>query len=401
MATPTVSVIIPTCNRLDMLVRSVGSVLAQTAKPLEIIVVNDAGKAIEETIKGIDQDGLVRIVNHDSNKGASAARNSGLAVAKGEYIAYLDDDDLYQPGHLETVIPQLHASSCRFGYAFAEYVIDDIRNGELMEVGRVQPYTGIPYSHDRLLVANFIPTPTWVFERSLIAEVGNFDESFAACEDWEWLIRASEKTDFLSVQAVTVEVRQRLYDEQHLILQHRPKMNMWIRAVYAKHPVESKALQLARHEHITFGSAKDYTPEQQALVTTAFAGAKDGTLDLIGLFNVTETMDATNHRHQSVELYRLWLEHTTSPLRHAACFNLGVVAQNLGLMAEAEAMYREAIKLNPAFGQALLNLAGVLEQRGSVDEALELWRKVVRQERAAASLAYTQATNHLKRYLEV
>lgn len=400
-AKPTVSVVIPTCNRLDLLERSVTSALAQTYPALEIIVVNDAGAPVDKLLKKIDRDKLVKSVRHETNKGASGARNTGVRMAKGDYIAFLDDDDAWLPHHLATVVPALKASGKRFGYGLAEYVVDDMRDGQLVNVGRSQPYSHVPYSRERLLVANFIPTPTWVFERSLMEDVGYLDESFAMCEDWEWLIRASEKTDFLGVPQVTVEVRQRLHDSNHLIIQHRPKMNMWINRVYERHPAGDLTLELARTEHTNFGSATELTPEQDAKVRAAEAGARDGSLDLYGLFDVAAVLESANRRHQSIAIYRDWLAHADKPLRHAAWYNYGVVLQNLNRAADAEAAYRESLRQDPNFSLARLQLAALCERRGNVDEALSLWRIVVRQERASGSLSHTQAVNHLKRYLDV
>lgn len=398
----TVSVIVPTCNRRDMLGRCLHSILTQTRPPLEIIVVNDAGAAVDDIIAAHNASGIIRHAAHASNKGASAARNTGLGMARGAYIAYLDDDDLYRPAHLETLLGALRRSDCRFGYTFADYVIDDLRDGQLVNVGRIQPYSGIAYARERLMVANFIPTPTWMFARTLLDEVGEFDEFFGACEDWEWLLRASAKTGFLTVPAHTVEVRQRLHDQQHLIVQHRPQMNKWIKAVYAKHPAGTQQLRMARHEHLAFGAAQPLGAAQEAAADAAQAGAAAGTLDLIALINMAELLAAANQRHRAVALYQAWVERNTqSPLRHAACFNLGVALQNLGQHAEAEAAYRLALRCNHAFNLARLQLAALLELRGSVDEALDTWRTVARQERGKDSAAYQQASDHLARYLTV
>ncbi|MET3133346.1 glycosyltransferase involved in cell wall biosynthesis [Oxalobacteraceae bacterium GrIS 1.11] len=395
-----VSVIIPTCNRRDMLGRSIASALAQTRPPLEIIVVNDAGEAIDDIIAVHNASGIVRCVSHTSNQGASAARNTGLRMARGAYIAYLDDDDVYLPGHLASVVPALQASDCLFGYALAEYVIDDMRDGVLVNMGRVQPYSEVAYSRQRLMVSNFIPTPTWVFARALLAEVGYFDEFFAACEDWEWLLRASERTNFLKVPAVTVEVRQRLHDSGHLIVQHRPKMNMWIRAVYDKHPAASPQLQLARHEHLNHGAAKQLGVEQEAAVGAAFAAP--AALELITLVNLAELLGAANLRHRAVLLYRSWLEHNpASPLRHAAAFNLAVTLHNLQQYGDAEAAYRQTLQAHPGFNPARFQLAGLLERRGCVDEALALWRAVAGAESDPASTDAQQAAAQLARFLTV
>ncbi|MFM9437534.1 glycosyltransferase involved in cell wall biosynthesis [Janthinobacterium sp. CG_23.3] len=395
-----ISVIIPTHNRRDMLGRSIGSVLAQTRLPLEIIVVNDNGVAVDDIIAAHNASGIVRGVTHATNQGASAARNTGLRMARGAYIAYLDDDDVYLPTHLESTVGALQASDCLFGYALAEYVIDDMRNGELVNVGRVQPYSNVAYSRERLMISNFIPTPTWVFARALLEQVGYFDEYFAACEDWEWLIRAAAATDFLAVPALTVEVRQRLHDAGHLIVQHGPKMNMWIRAVYAKHPVAAPQLQLARHEHLACGAARQLNAEQEAGIAAAFAAAAAGTLELINLINIGEQLEGANLRHRSVALYRCWLEHKPgAALRHAACFNLAVTLHNLQQYADAEAAYRLALQAFPRFHPARLQLAALLERRGSVDEALELWRAVVREEADPAAAERQQAAAQLARFL--
>lgn len=397
-----VSVIVPTCNRRDMLGRCLSSILAQTHLPLEIIVVNDAGESVEDIIAAHNASGIIRYVAHTTNKGASAARNTGLHLAQGAYIAYLDDDDTYRPNHLETMVAALQSSTCQFGYTFAEYVIDDLRDGKLVTLGRIQPYSDVPYSRDRLLISNFIPTPTWVFSRTLLNDVGYFDEFFGACEDWEWLIRASEKTDFLTVPQITVDVRQRLHDDQHLIVQHRPKMNMWIRAVYEKHPVTSQALQLARHEHVTFGAAKQLSKEQEAILAATFEAARNDTLDLIGLINTAEVLNSANLRSRTVFLYQTWLEHNAlSPLRHAAWFNLSISLQNLGQYAEAEVACRQSLLCNPGFNLARFQLASLLERRENLAEALEAWRAIAHQEAGTNSQDFQQATGHLARHLAV
>lgn len=385
------TVIIPTCNRRSMLGRCLQSVLAQTQVPLEIIVVNDAGESVEDIIAEHNASGIIRYVEHPINKGASAARNTGLHLARGAFIAYLDDDDTYLPSHLETMMTALSASSCRFGYSFAEYVIDDFREGQLVTLGRVQPYSDITYSRERLLVSNFIPTPTWVFSRTLLDEVGYFDESFAACEDWEWLIRASEKTDFLRVPQVTVEVRQRLHDDQHLIVKHRSKMNAWINAVYAKHPVSSPQLRLARYEHVTFGAAKKLSDAEEASLVATFHAAENGMLDSIALVNATEMLTTANLRYRAIGLYQAWLRSAPpSPVRHAVFFNLAVTLKSMGEYKDAELACRQALQDKSDFSQGRFLLVSLLEQQGHVDEAIGILRNMANQDvEASAQLART------------
>ncbi|MCX7101604.1 MAG: glycosyltransferase [Methylobacter sp.] len=394
---PTVSVIIPTHNRPEFLSRALRSVLAQTQLPHEIIVINDAGIAVDNVIAQYNESGIIRYVVHEINRGIAVARNTGLKLAQGDYIALLDDDDMYLPKHLEILVAALKESYCRFAYSFAEYVIEDVRDGELVCVGRHQPYSDIQFSRDDLLVDNFIPTPTWVFCRSLVSETGVFDEFFGALEDWEWLIRAAQKTDFLTVPCVTLEVSQRLNDTQHILAEQRSKLLMWMKAVYDKHPVTSPQIQLARHERVTFGGAKHLNKEQDLALKATFKAAKAGSLDLITLINITETLNAWNLRNRTVLLYQQWIEHIgSSPYLHAVWFNLAVTLHNLGQNSEAEDAYRQSLIASPSFNMARLQLADLLELGGSHNEALENWRLIVEEDKDSPE--GQQALAHMARF---
>jgi len=98
---PLISVVIPTYNRADLISRAVNSVQLQTYQNLEIIVVDDCSP---EDIAGVIQDlndDRITFLRHHSNQGGSAARNTGIKQAKGEYIAFLDSDDIWLPQKLE------------------------------------------------------------------------------------------------------------------------------------------------------------------------------------------------------------------------------------------------------------------------------------------------------------
>jgi hypothetical protein len=96
--TPKVSVIVTTLDRYLMLEVAIKSILKQSFQDFEIIVINDGGDDVSK-IKELDD--RIILINHDKRRGISAARNSGLDIARGKYIAYLDDDDYYMPKHLE------------------------------------------------------------------------------------------------------------------------------------------------------------------------------------------------------------------------------------------------------------------------------------------------------------
>lgn len=373
---PLVSVIVPTCNRPELLDRCLRSICAQSYPNVEIIVVNDAGFTVEHIIERNNAKGNINYISHEVNKGASAARNSGLHQAMGEYIAYLDDDDEYLPEHLSLIVNAISKSDARFAYSRAEYLMENDEGIE-PQVQRQQPFSTVEYSRELLMIGNFIPTPTWVFERSLLSEVGYFDESFKAWEDWEWLIRASKATDFLSIPKITVEVHQRSNDGGHLGVIHRPEMRKWFDLVYAKHPAHSPELIKARIDHLNrlFPNANaDLNPVDTDSDVAVFSAAGQGQLDIISLINHAERLVNAQRADLAAELYRLWLGNTKSPLLYAAAFNLGAVLEGLGNHSEAEQAYRLALASNPHFAHAHYGLALLLERSERPDGAQSHWR---------------------------
>ena len=109
---------------------------------------------------------------------------------------------------------------------------------------------------------------------------------------------------------------------------------------------------------------------------SAFISAEQGTLDIVELMNVAERLNSAGRKDSTISLYRLWLEHTVSPLAYVAWFNLGVVLAAGGEHLQADAMYRNALDLNPDLLQARLNLGNCLEQQKREDDALDQWRIV-------------------------
>lgn len=104
---PLVTVVIPTHNRVELLGRAIESVQAQTFSKLDIVVVDDASDdGTQDLMSGIS-DERIRYIRHPRNEGGSAARNTGIAVARGEFIAFLDDDDVWKPGKIKTQLAHI------------------------------------------------------------------------------------------------------------------------------------------------------------------------------------------------------------------------------------------------------------------------------------------------------
>lgn len=184
-----VSVIITTYKRpVEILSRAAESVLTQTWKDLELILVNDwpEDPALAAEIRSMVDalgDGRVRLIEHARNLGSNAARNTGLAAAQGEYVAFLDDDDTWTPEKLER---QLEAFR-RFPEAAMVYgsFDNEERDGS---VRRVKARPG-PLALERLLQSNVVgPTSFPLMKTAVLRELGSFDPEQKSSQDFElWL----------------------------------------------------------------------------------------------------------------------------------------------------------------------------------------------------------------------
>ncbi|WHZ25235.1 MAG: hypothetical protein OJF51_000030 [Nitrospira sp.] len=201
---PKVSVIVPTYNRPDRLRTALASLAAQTYQDFEVIVVNDAGCDVGAVVAACADRHRITAITHDRNRGLAAARNSGLRAAKGTYIAYLDDDDRYLPNHLETLVSYLDRHECRVAYTDAWRVQERQSDGGYVETGRDVPYS-YEFKPADLLVSNYFPVLCVMHDRACLDEVGLFDESLFAHEDWDLWIRMATRFPFKHLPVRTAE----------------------------------------------------------------------------------------------------------------------------------------------------------------------------------------------------
>ena len=201
--TPLVSIITPTYNRPDMLVRAVKSVLAQTYQNLEIIVVNDAGSPVEQALAELN-DTRISYIRLGKNVERSAVRNLGILAAQGTYIAYLDDDDIYYPDHIETLVTALQKYSQEAAYTNAYRAVQDKKEGVYVTVDRQLHYAQ-DYSIEKMAIDNLFPNLCVMHTKKCLEKVGYFDEGLTVLEDWDLWIRIGAEFGFLHISKVTAE----------------------------------------------------------------------------------------------------------------------------------------------------------------------------------------------------
>ncbi len=206
---PMVSVIVPTYNRPATLRRALESILEQTYRDFEIIVVNDNGTDVQDVIAALDHDGRINYVRHAVNRGLAAARNSGIGVARGRFLAYLDDDDRFYPEHLETLVGALTGGEERVAYTDALRVTEAKRDDRYVVVARDRPYS-CDFDRRRLLVHNLFPVLCIMHDRACLATSGGFDESLTSHEDWDLWMRMSAQFRFHHIPSITAEFTHRL-----------------------------------------------------------------------------------------------------------------------------------------------------------------------------------------------
>lgn len=202
---PLVSIIIRTCQRPEILKQAVKSCLNQTYKNIEIIVVEDGFNYSEEILRNTFKDERLQYYATGEKVGRSRVGNIGMSKARGKYIGFLDDDDLYYAEHIEVLVRSLEKSTKKVAYALAQesqVIITSQVPYTYKEVSRSIFYKQ-KFNRSLLFYHNYIPIQCVLFEKSLFNEYGGLDESLDAMEDWDLWVRYACHTDFEYVEKVT------------------------------------------------------------------------------------------------------------------------------------------------------------------------------------------------------
>ena len=198
-----VSVIIPTHNRSFLLKRAIQSVLDQTYPKFECIVVDDASKDQTPDVISSFEDDRIKYFLHEKNKGASAARNTGIRNSAGKFIAFLDDDDEWLDTKLEKQVTVLEKLPSKYGMVYCWMDYYDSQEKIIFEhhpVLRGSVFTQV------LDVQRLGGCPTLLVKREALEKIGKFDESLLRGNDGDFIRRVCKEYEVDYIPEVLVRV---------------------------------------------------------------------------------------------------------------------------------------------------------------------------------------------------
>ncbi len=236
---PLISVIVRTKDRPELLREALASIAASTYRNVELVLVNDGGAIPTPPAVPGDFPFLVKLLNLEFNHGRSGAANAGINAATGEYVVFLDDDDLMENEHLATLAGLVSGAGVRIAYTDAAIGVYELGSEGWVEYERRLTYSR-NFDPELLLFDNYIPFNTLIIERTLAIEAGSFANDLPFFEDWDFLIRLARLSPFHHHPQVTCEYRQFRGAGHHILGDHPHE-----RADF----LDFKAKVIERHKH--------------------------------------------------------------------------------------------------------------------------------------------------------
>lgn len=200
-----VSVVLPTHNRAATLAESVQSILDQSFRNFELIVVDDGSEDDTLGVLSKIDDLRLKVIALDENKGANTARNTGIKAASGTFIAFQDSDDIWHTDKLEKQIEACTVSGALICFS----AFERIRSGRVQMVPKPS-YSVPPGRHNlstQLLFGSFISNQTLLIHRSCL-HMAKFDEALGRLQDWDLCLRLARIYDIFYLDQAMVSVRE-------------------------------------------------------------------------------------------------------------------------------------------------------------------------------------------------
>ena len=306
---PSISVIIPVYNGEKTIKETIKSVLNQTFTDFELIVVDDGSQ--DSTLEVLDsiKDSRLKVLSFP-NLGVSASRNRGLERATGEFISFLDADDLWTPDKLEAQLKALQENpQADVAYSWSDWIDE---SGQFLRAGGHITVNGNAY--EKLLVRDFVESGSNpLIRRQALDEVGGFDQSVTPAEDWDMWLRLAARYQF-----VTVPYPQILYR----ISPNSASFNVWkmeagslkvIERNFAQAPESLQPLKRqtlgSRYKYLTFKSIEGDLERKKGFAAAQFlwqairydlSMLKNGRIMLIVLIKIAAAILLPSHQARAL-----------------------------------------------------------------------------------------------------
>ena len=339
--TPLISVVIPCYNQAHFLRDSVESVLNQTYKNVEILIVNDGSQDATTVIaNGLisEYPGCAIRLLEKSNGGLARARNYGISYANGEFILPLDADDKIHPDMLR---------KC------ADILLDDpgvsIAYTDYQHFGDADLVVNTPeYSFEVLYKERCLHTATALYRKKAWEDAGGYNPNMIwGTEDWEFWINCGKNKHFGKRIPEVLFYYRAKFTEQSMLRDCKKYTN----EIFARMFLNQREL----YEDIQVANAQAvWSAALVKMVDTCTKGSKEYfylcNLDAMQLQSEVDILTATGKSDKAIDLYNLWLENNGSTaLAYAIYFNLGVFLHEAGRLMEAQEAVKRSLVLRPGF----------------------------------------------------
>lgn len=251
-----ISVIIPTYNRSSTIKRAILSVLNQTYKDLELLIIDDCSEDNTYDIVKSINDKRVRYYKLAKNSGACYARNYGISLAKGEYIAFQDSDDEWLPDKLEQQLKAMNEAKA--SVIFNKIKLSDDHGKYIKTIPRIK--TSRLVTHSELLNKSIVGTPSLMFKKECLGNT-SFDINLPRLQDWDFVLNLSKNNDIYFLNEVLVNS----YVQTNSISKNSIKGIKALDIIFEKYKEELKASKAAYANYLMLKA--DYQEKKECLNT--------------------------------------------------------------------------------------------------------------------------------------
>lgn len=269
---PLVSVIIPVFNGEKTIQETIESVLSQTITDFELLVINDGSQDRTVEIVECISDSRIKVFSYP-NAGQSMSRNRGIEIAKGDYISFIDADDLWTPDKLETQLNALQGNpKAGVAYSWTDWIDE---SSQLLGKGSYNTEQGEVFT--KILLNDFVANGSNVLiRRDALTEVGGFDPSVTPAEDWDLWLRLAARYEFVAVRSPQILYR---------ISPNSASFNVWkmeassLQVIDKAFAVAPQSLQYLkpqclgnRYKYLTFKAIEGYPERSKGIAAIRFLG---------------------------------------------------------------------------------------------------------------------------------